>query len=162
MTLYELTDQYRELVDLAENADDESDVQAFADTLEALAGEIDEKIENCAAVVRSIEAQAKSIREEEVRLAARRRAIENSTERLKRYMQDGMDAAGKSKIKGKLFTVSIQDNPPRVAVDDESQIPKDYMRVKYELDRTSISEAIKCGREVPGAHMEYGRGLRIR
>jgi len=162
MKLYELASQYQELIPLAENADDEADLQAFYDTLDGLQGEIGEKLENCAAVVKTIDAEAEAIAAEEKRLATRRRALQNSADRLKAYMRDGMDAAQMVKHKGKLFTISLQDNPPAVVVDDEASLPRDYCRVKVEPDKTAIKDALKNGVEVPGVHLEHTKSLRIR
>lgn len=162
MKMYELAQEYRELIPLAENADDEAELQMFFDTLEGLQGEIGIKLENCAAVIAEIGAQADGIRSEEKRLASRRKAIENSIDRLKRYMQDGMDAAQMVKHKGQLFTISIQNNPPSVVVDDEAAVPKGFQRIKVEVDKTAVKDALKSGTEVPGVHLEHTRSLRIR
>lgn len=162
MKLYELAGQYQELIPLAENADDEADLQAFYDTLDGLEGEIKEKVGNCAAVVKTLDAQASAIKAEEDRLAKRRQAIQNSRDRLKLYMQSGMEAAQLSKIKGELFTVSIADNPPSVVIDSEEMIPSDCKEVKITIARSRIAEKLKSGEPVAGAHLERTRSLRIR
>ena len=60
LKLYELTDNYQKLLEMA----DEADPQAFEDTLEALQDEINHKAENLAKVIRTYEAEAKALEEE--------------------------------------------------------------------------------------------------
>lgn len=162
LKLYDLAAQYEELVPLAENADDEAELQAFYDTLDGLQGEISDKVENCAAVVKTLCAQVDAIKVEEKRLGDRRRAIENSAERLKLYMRNGMESAQMDKVKGKLFTITIQSNPPAVVIDDEVKLPADCKKIKVEVNKAVIAERLKAGTAVPGAHLEHGKSLRIR
>ena len=64
MKLYELAQNYAQLLEMAE----EMESDALVDTLEALQGEIEEKAENIAKLVKNLEADAKIIKEEEQRL----------------------------------------------------------------------------------------------
>lgn len=164
MKLYQLSEEYEQLAQLAENASDEMDQQAFRDTMEGLSGEIGEKVINCAAVVKSLDAEAFAIKCEEERLCARRKAIENSMASLKSYMQRGMEAAKIPKIKGELFTVSIQNNPPAVVLDTEQieKLPPEYQRVTVAANKTAIGETLKRGEALTFAHLEYTRSIRIR
>lgn len=55
-TLYELTADFQNLLMLAEDPD--TDPQAFADTLEGIEGELEDKADNYARVIRNLEADA--------------------------------------------------------------------------------------------------------
>jgi len=162
MKLYELTEQYQQLLDLAEHAQDDDEAQAFADTLEALGGELAEKLDNCACVAQTLKREAEAVKAEEDRLALRRKALVNSGDRLKAYMQDSMNQVGLRKSKGERFTVGIQANPARVVLDDETQLPESFWAVKRTPDTAQVRDALKGGQEVPGAHLEQGESLRIR
>lgn len=159
MKLYELAQNYAELLEIAEEI--ESDT--LVDTLEALQDAIEDKAENIAKFIRNLEADAKIIREEEQRLAERRRAIEAKVERLKTYLQEQLETAGIEKVKRPTITVAIQANPPSVDVIDETAIPSDFLIPQApKVDKKSILERLKNGETVPGVTLKQTKGVRIR
>jgi len=159
MKLYELAQNYAQLLEMAD--DMESD--ALVDTLEALQGEIEEKAENIAKLVKNLEADAKIIKEEEQRLAERRRAIEAKVERLKTYLQQQLEVAGLQKVKRPTITVAIQNNPPSVEIADEKLIPSEFMIPQpAKIDKKAILERLKNGEEIPGCSIKQTKGVRIR
>ena len=159
MKLYELAQNYAQLLEMAD--DMESD--ALVDTLEALQGEIEEKAENIAKLVKNLEADAKIIKEEEQRLAERRRAIEAKVERLKAYLQQQLEVAGLQKVKRPTITVAIQNNPPSVEIADEKLIPSEFMIPQpAKIDKKAILERLKNGEEIPGCSIKQTKGVRIR
>jgi hypothetical protein len=60
----------------------------------------------------------------------------------------------------------VRDNPAAVVVDDAAVIPAEFMRQPApppaEPDRRAIADAIKAGREVPGAHLEKSQRVQIK
>lgn len=82
--LYELTDEYNALWDALN--DPEADWDAAETMLAQIEGEFDGKIESCAKVVRSMEAEAKGAKEEADRLASRAKTLESKAKGLKKYM----------------------------------------------------------------------------
>jgi len=158
MKLYELARSYAELLDRPE----EMESDALVDTLESLQDAIEDKAENIAKLVKNLEADAKIIKEEEQRLAERRRSIENKVTRLKEYLQEQLEVAGLQKAKRPTITVAIQNNPPSVEIADEKLIPSEFMIPQYKVDKKSILERLKNGEMVPGAKLVQGRGVRIR
>ncbi|MGG3958393.1 siphovirus Gp157 family protein [Bhargavaea massiliensis] len=159
MKLYELAQNYAELLEIAEEI--ESD--ALVDTLEALQDAIEDKAENIAKLIKNLEADAKIIKEEEQRLAERRRAIEAKVDKLKTYLQEQLEIAGLQKVKRPTITVSIQANPPSVDVIDEKVIPSDFLIPQApKVDKRSILERLKKGESVPGVALKQTKGVRIR
>lgn len=159
MKLYELTDDYLKLMEMAEELDEET----FQDTLESIEDAIEEKVEKTAFLIRNLEADVKAIKEEEKRLADRRKALEKKIENIKDYLREQLELAGIDKVKRPTITVSIQNNPPSVRVIDEKIIPSDFMiPVAPKIDKKSILEKLKKGEEVPGVELQQTRGLRIR
>lgn len=157
LTLYELTDNYQQLLELA----DETNPQAFEDTLEALQDEINHKAENIAKVIKTLEAEAKALDEEKKRLESRIEARKNKVQRLKDYLKDNLEKAGIQRVKGKTFTVWVQ-NSERVQVSDESTIPEQYFVLKRQLSKSAIKEAIQNGQQVAGADIVRNASVRIR
>ena len=164
MKLYQLTEDYQRLLDAAALTDNEDDRMAFQDTLEGIAGEIHQKIIGCAGVVRTLEAHAEMVKAEADRLSKKSKALEANAESLRKYMQGAMDVSGLAKVDGDLFTVSIQQNNPKVLIDAEELIPQVYKRVETvtSISKKEILDALKAGREIPGARMERGKSLRIK
>ena len=164
-SLYELTSDYMELLELAEDPD--IDEQAFLDTLEGIDGALEDKADNYAKCMRMLEADAKGIKAEEDRLSARRKTIENNIKRMKQSLQYAMEATGKTKFKTQLFSFNVQNNPASVVMDesDIGNIPERFLKYKDpEIDRKAIKDAIKAGDEdaMGIAHLEQTRGLRIK
>src|SRR5690554_32026 len=157
LTLYELTENYQQLLELA----DEADPQAFEDTLNVLEDEINHKAENIAKVIKTLEAEAKALEEEKKRLENRITSRKNKIQRLKDYLQDNLEKAGIQKVKGKTFTVWIQ-NSERVQVTDENTIPEQYFVLKRQLSKSAIKEAIENEQQVAGAEIVKNTSIRIR
>lgn len=164
MTLYELTDEYRILLELAE--DPEVDPDTLMDTMEALGGEIEAKADGYAKIIRQMESDMAGIKAEEGRLNNRRKTIENNIARMKMALQDAMIATGKTKFKTELFSFGIQKNPPSVVMDEQyiENIPEIYLiQQEPKLDRAKIKEDLKNGIVLEGiAHLEQSEALRIR
>lgn len=159
MKLYELTDNYMQLVELADQLDEET----FRNTLESIQDSIEDKVENTAKVIKSIEADVQAIKEEEKRLKERRQALEKKIDNIKDYLKEQLEKAGIDKVKRPTITVSIQKNPPSVKVIDEKLIPSSFMIAKApELDKKAVLEKLKGGEEVPGVELFQGRSLRIK
>lgn len=159
MRLYEMTKSYAELLEMAEVMEE----AVFQDTLSAIEEAIEEKAENMAKLIRCLEADAKAIKEEEQRLADRRKAIENKVSGIKEYLQNQMEVAGLDKVKRPTITISIQANPPSVDVLDESVIPSDYMiQVAPKIDKKAILTALKDGLIIEGCSIKQGRSVRIK
>ena len=70
MTLYEISREYSDFVIAVENG--EIPEEAINDTFEMLTGELDEKIDNTACVIKNLNAEAAAIKGEIDALAARR------------------------------------------------------------------------------------------
>lgn len=161
LTLYALTESYQQLQNML--AEGEVDEAAIRDTMASVEGDITVKVDNCAAVMRSLELEADAVRIEEVRLADRRKAIEANRDRLKRYVQFELESVKLDKVRGPRFYVSIQTNPWKVSIADEKAIPALYWKPSDPtLDKKAILEAMKAGESVPGASISQDRSLRIK
>lgn len=159
MKMYELTLAYEKVLEMAEELDD----GALRDTLDSITDAIDDKAENIAKVIKQLEADADTFRQEEVRLAKRRRTVDNNVRNLKRYLQESLEQVGTDRVNGKLFTVSIQNNPPSVDILDESKIELDYFDEQPpKLDKKAVLESLKNGIEMEGARIKQTRSVRIR
>ena len=166
-TLYELTDDYLRLLDMADDPD--IDEQTFIDTLEAIDGEIEDKADNYAKLIKELENEALKCDREAKRLSERKTAYENKVNRMKRSLEQAMIATGKTKFKTDFFSFGIQKNAPSVVLDfDEKDaeaidaLPDMFVNVKKTVNKTAIKEAINAGLEFDFAHLASSESIRIR
>lgn len=163
-TLYELTDEYLRFLDEVD-ADDE----AFIDTLESIEGEIEDKADNYAKLIKEFEAEAEKFDKESKRLADKRDAIKNKVSRMKRSLEQAMIVTGKTKFKTELFSFGIQKNTPSVVLsfDDKDaaeidKLPDRFVKVTKTVNKTAIKDAINAGEDIGFAHLEQSESIRIR
>lgn len=164
MTLYELSDDYMNLLTMAEDPD--IDPEAFADTLAGIEGAIEDKADGYAKVIRTLEGDAAVCDAEAKRLRNKKQIIENNIKRMKSALQYAMEATGKTKFKTALFSFGIQKNPAAVVMDEGyiENIPERFLIPQDPvIDKKAIKEALKSGEDLEGiAHLEQGESLRIR
>ncbi len=163
-TLYELTGEYLELLELIESG--EADEQLLMDTLEGIDGEIEVKADGYAKIILELKASVEIIKQEEERLAARRKSREACALLLKNRLEENMRFIGKKKFKTDLFSFNIQQNgglQPLQVSDNIEDIPMRFL-VKPDPvpDNAAIREYLK-DHEVEWAKLlPRGESLRIR
>lgn len=156
MTLYDIDIKIKNAIDLG--CDPETGEIIDDAALEQLQMDREEKIENCCLLYKNLCAEAAAIKAEEESLAKRRKPIENHAKWLKTYVQNSLDGE-------KFKTARCETRYTRtqaVEVDDLDQIPKEYLRVKKEADRTAIKAILKNGGIVAGAHLEDRQSMSIK
>ena len=164
MTLYELTAEYQQLLDLAEDPDIPE--EALADSLEALGMDIEDKADGYAKVIAQLNADAAALKAEIDRLTARKRTIERNVDRMKESLKSAMILTGKTKFKTELFSFNVQKNPVTVVLDEQyiENIPEEYLIPQDpKVDKQKLKDDLKAGRDLEGiAHLEQTVGVRIR
>jgi len=164
-TLYELSADYVQVLDLLEDPDLDQDEQALEAQLDDLAGKITQKAEAIAGLVTHLDGMAAMRKAEAQRLRERAASDEKHAARLRAYVLRHMQAIGSERIDTARYTVSIRQNPPAVEILEEMLVPEDYIRTKVikEVDKRSILEAYKStGELVPGTEVVRRTRLDIR
>jgi hypothetical protein len=165
-SLYALTQEFAELSQLVD--EDAGDVTDWSEEmiarLDALPLAIEQKAEGCCRLLKMFEGEAHVFREEEKRLAARRRARENAAARLKQYVHACMNAANVQEIKTDLFSLRVQRNGHSVQDPiDFAQLPTEFQIIEVKADKRKIINTHKeTGQEIPGAVIVQTESLRIR
>lgn len=163
-TLYEITEDFRRLYEMADEYD--LSPEDIADTLESLQYELEEKADGYAIIMRQLEGDIALLKTEIDRLSSRKKTVENNIKRMKQGLETAMKAADRPKIKTKLFSFSVQKNPPSVVMDEQyiENIPDEYLIPQEpKIDKKKIKEDLKAGVNLEGlAHLEQTEGLRIR
>ena len=163
--LYELTGDLLKLQDLLTSGE-VIDNELLADVISDTTDDYNEKIESCAKIVKNIIGDVDAIKGEIERLTARKKALENNAASLKARMFDSMKATNKPKIKGALFTVSIQANGGRLPVIVDvptADLPDNLVKIKEDPDIEAITAFLEKNPNSKLAHFgERGESLRIR
>lgn len=158
MTIYELTEQFKELMNLIE--DGEYTEGQLADTIEGLEGEIEIKADGYAKVMKSIEGNIACLKAEIERLTKKRTSLEQSIARLKTSLEMAMRETGKTKFKTELFSFGIQKNPAKLIITGD--VPEEYLVPQPpKVDNAKIKDLLKT-KELDFAKLEQGESLRIR
>lgn len=158
--LYDLAGDYRSFNQMVENALDsgeeltEDDLQMFIDTIESIQDGLENKVENIVKFLRNIEGDIKAYKEEEKRLAQKRKYLENKFDGLKGYTQTVLEVNGIEKVKAGNFNVRLQANPASVSILDESKVPVGY-RVSQpdKVDSKGLLAALKGGQTIEGVEL---------
>ena len=162
--LYVLALEYRAAAEKL--ADLDLDAETVTDTLDSLSGDFESKAIGTSMVLRNIEATAEQIKQAEAAMAARRKALENRADSIKRYLLGAMQTTGITKIECPHFRISVRDNPPAVDVFDAAQVPAEFMVTPPAPppapDKAAIKAAIKAGATVPGARITQGQRVEVR
>ena len=162
--IYELTESIRLLWDLMDQGELDDDV--LKDAMMNSQEDLKDKLEGYCKFIRQMESDVDGISVEIKRLQDRKAVLKNTIDRSKKVMQMAMETAGEKKVKGQIFTISIQANPESVVLDEQyiENIPPEYLKVKDpELDKAKLKEDLKNGVNLEGiAHLEQTESLRIK
>lgn len=160
--MYELTEMYQNIWDLV--GDDEVDLETLEKALSSIEDNIEIKAESMAKLVKGIDGDVVALKEEENRLAKRRKALENKQTNIKLYLKNQLKVMGIDKVKTPLFTVALQNNPPSVNILNEDLIPEQYKKsvTTVSVVKKDLLEDLKQGLIIEGAEIKQGKSLRIR
>jgi hypothetical protein len=113
-----------------------------------------DKIEGAAMVVRGFELEAEACQQEAKRLNERAASLDKNSERLKKLILVALDAAFAGKVKTPLFTIWGQTSAVTTNFDltpgaDLATFPETLVRIKRELDKKALKEAVEDGGPIP-------------
>lgn len=153
-SIYEINEQIMQCIDF------ETGEIIDAEKLDALQIEKDKKIENVACWIKNLIAEAQSIKAEEQSLAERRKAKENTVERLKQYLSNVLEATPFESARAKItFRKSTAVN-----ITDESKLADAFKKSEtvVKIDKKAIGEALKLGEIVDGAELVENQNIQIK
>jgi hypothetical protein len=154
LRLYEIAANIEEC--MLQDGFDEVELSALVVSMEAKAGAV-------VAVSDKLDSFVEYCKSEEKRIAEKRKFAENRAKRLKKYLQDCMEASGMVELPIGTKTAKIQKTPGKLVMDCEEKIPKRFMVITQTTaaDKMAIKEALKSG-DVSGCHIEKGFTLKIK
>lgn len=165
MKLYEINDRIYELLN-QEVIDPETgeilDVNGF-DQLKELELAREVKIENTGLFIKNLDADIAALKEEEKRLAERRKAKENKANYTKRFLSDFLKNEEVSKFETARCKLSFRKSES-VTIEDETLIPDEFIKTETIKNpmKNDIKKALKAGKEVPGAGLIENMNLQVK
>ena len=160
-TLYQLTEEYQELLSMA--LDPDIDEEALKDTMEGIEGEIEQKIDGYVKAMREVEANMEMRKAEAKRLTDSVKALGSHLSSMNNMLYYAMKATGKTKIRTELFDCRIQKNPPSLKIDNPDRVPEEFLIPQDpKINTTAIKKELKEGTVFDWCHLEQGESLRIK
>lgn len=160
-SLYQLNENWQQVASML--YDEDADEQMVLDTLESIEGEIEDKADGYAKIIKELESKQNARKEEAKRLTESAKVFENRVKALKNNLSTSMKAIGKTKFATDLFNFNIVKNGGKQALTIDGEVPKEYTKTIVENDTDKIRQALENGEILPFAHLEpRGESLRIK
>lgn len=140
MKLYELAKNFMELQLKLEATEDEDSKEVIAATLESIDFDLEEKTEGILKIVKNYESDIDAIDNEIKRLRSLKENKQNNIENLKKYLLDNLVSIGKTKVETSLFKVFVKKSPPSVQIENEHNVPTNYMKITYSVDKAELKK----------------------
>lgn len=161
-TLYELSQEYQDLLDALENATDDETIIEDTIASTGINERIEDKFEGYGQVISQVKADTTAVDVEIKRLTEKKRTYQNNLKRLKTALLNSMAATDTHKVKTSLFSFSIR-NTRSVQITNPNELPEAVLKQqKPKPDKTIIKKMIEAGENVPGAEIELNESLTIR
>ena len=164
--LFDIVGDYQLLYDMATDVTgDPEQEQTFADTLEALKGELEVKAEGYIHVIKQLEMEQERAEQLEYEWHLKAIKRKDSIQRMKSALVDAMKQTGHEQLEAGDYTLKVVKNGGQAPIiyDDESAIPQSLMRIKYEKDAKLIREYLTEHPDTKWAHIgERGVHLGIK
>lgn len=161
--LYEIKNEFNELLLMADEQG--LSLDDIKDTMDGIEFEFEEKADSTAKMIKTLIADADSVKSEKDRLAKRETALRNSADNLKKYLETMMLEVKKKKFKTTLFSFNIQKNPKTVKVEVEELLHKKYLiKQPDKVNRKQLLDDLKAGvlEENENMRLVQTESLRIR
>lgn len=151
MNLYEISGRFAEIqkqLDFEnESMTDTEYRDALVESFNKIEGELNEKVDAYCAIIKQKEAVGKARWEEANRLEALGATDSLSAKRMREAMMLVLNALGKTKLDTVLHKVSIRGNGGKqpLVIEDDTNIPAEWTKVRYDIDRDKIRTALESG-----------------
>lgn len=147
MNIYELEKDILEVTQMMEDPELNIDDQTLLDTLEAVQGNYDNKLNGYCKAIINYGYSADALREEVKRINQRIKMYENIQQRLKSIMASSIQRLGESKHKTDLFRINRLTD---TKLDISGSVPDEFKKevIRKEPDRDAIKTALNEGQEL--------------
>lgn len=164
MNLFSIAQEYR--AQLAALADCDVPPEVVADTVEGMAGAVEDKLRAVIAYSLELDVLATGAADAAKRMQERAKTLQSRVEWLRGYALSAMQATGIGEVATDEFAAKVAKKPASVNVLDPAAIPAAYMRQAEPPppapDKAAIAQALKSGATVPGCELVQGWRLALR
>lgn len=162
LELYQVANDYKQALDELPALD--LPEEAIKDTLEGLAGTLEEKVVQSAAYIKNLEAHVETVNNAIDELVARKQVMQCKADKLKKALARIMQSTGIKSVKSPLYDVTSKTTPPSVLIIDDAAIPSEYIRevIKRDINKKAIKEDLKAGKEITGCSLQQDVCLQIK
>lgn len=127
----------------------------------------EDKLHACLAARKRIDSEAELLREEEKRIAAKRKALEAASERVMdlatALLVERETMGEEPKVKAPGYTAWLAETQSIAGPDDITEWPEQWRRVKVEADKAAVLREAKSGATLPaGFSLVTKRNARFR
>lgn len=151
-TLYEINEQIAGLVD--PETGEIADFEAF----EKLNLDLDTKIKNIALWIVNLRSDAEQLEEQEKKFRERKTSAKNKAESLKNLL-DGFLSGEKRSYPEVVISYRKSE---QVTVEEDAKLDDRFLRIKTEIDKTALKDALKHGESIEGARLEVKNNIQIK
>ena len=159
-SLYQLTAEHRLIYDMLEENGGEITPE-IEEALQLNEESFMEKADGYCEIIAKYHGMAQLATERIRQLQTFKKVAENAEKRLKERLQLAMNEYGLTKVELGLHKLSLRSSQA-VEIIDESKIPNEYIKVKTEVDKSAIREALLHGEVIEGAELKQNQSLTIR
>lgn len=160
-TLFNIVGEFEVLYELA--TDESVDGQTFADTAEALMGELEVKADGYVAVINQLEMEAQKAKEIAEQFKTKAETRTNNVKRMKEALRYAMERLDMTELKAGDYTIKLQNNGGKLPLVIDDVVPDEYYKVVYELDKDKMRKALDDGKQLKFAHYgERGKHVTIK
>lgn len=167
MNLFQLTLEEMNFISMMEETGGEVTDEIMED-LAIRRENFQHKAEAYSKFILKLESEADIAAAEIKRIQAIKKTKDNTSTRLRETLRDALMVFGNENPKTgnkayetALFKLSLRKSQS-VEITDENEVPEEFWAIKKEISKSTISQAIKDGLEVPGATMKENYGLQIK
>ena len=168
-TLYDINFAIDQLLESNLQADEEvidgetGIIDTVANTLDRLDIDFKDKVDNIGCFIKNLNADIDAIKNEEKKLAERRKVKENLVERLKNYLTDNLTIAGYSKFETARCALSFRKSK-QVEINENVRLPEAFIQTKVveQPDKKALKEAIENGMLIDGVSIVEKSNIQIK
>jgi hypothetical protein len=173
MNIYQLDHDWQQIQDQLEELDGsdltpelEEQIISLLAKSDTLSNEWQNKLDGYCKLIAMLSYQAETRRSEALRLTKLTRSDDNKVDRLKEIVKDSLLLRGQTKVKTKLFNLSICKNggkAPLILPDNVDVLPPEFVQTFREPMKDEIRTALENGDTIEGCYLgEKGDHLRIK
>lgn len=152
MNLYEINREILSCIDY--ETGEILDVQR----LEMLEIAKEKKIENVALWIKNLESEAAALKKEKDSFAQREKSVKNKIESLKKYLENALQG---QKFQTTKCAISFRTSTT-LEMSEKAEIPEEFRKYSFDLDKTKMKEAIKNGANYKGFWLQKNQKIQIK